>query len=69
MATFSDKIRIRLKAYDSRVLLPGLSDHLAYSEGLLDSNQPFEQLRAAAHINDRANRYADRRNFSALIRR
>ncbi len=58
-----------LNLYDPRVLLPGYADHLAYDLGLLDRSKSFEQLREEARINARANRYADRKNFSELIRR
>ena len=59
----------RVNLYDPRILLPGYADHLAYDLGLLDSSKSFEQLREEARINARANRYADRKDFSELIRR
>jgi hypothetical protein len=59
----------RLSLYDPRVLLPGYADHLAYDLGLLDTSKSFAQLREEARINARANRYADRKDFSELIRR
>lgn len=55
--------------YDPRVLLPGYADRLAYEIGLLDSSKSFDELRSEAHINARANEFADRKNFSELIRR
>jgi hypothetical protein len=58
-----------LSLYDPRVLLPGYADKLAYDLGLLDKSKPFDELREAARINARANLYADRDDFSELIRR
>jgi hypothetical protein len=51
-----------------KVLLPAYADELAYKVGLLDTTVPFETLRAAAKINERALRYADSSAFSRLIR-
>lgn len=59
----------RISLYDPRILLPGYADNLAYDLGLLDKSKPFEQLREEARINALANRYADRKDFSELIRR
>ena len=59
----------RVKLFDPRALLPGYADHLAYDLGLLDSDKPFAQLREEARINARAERYAERKDFSELIRR
>lgn len=55
--------------WDWRVVLPGYADQLAYELGLLDTSKPFEELRRAARINEPANRFAGRRDFSELIRR
>ena len=52
-----------------KVLLPGYSDQLAYDIGLLDTDLPFAEARARHHINARALRYAERPDFSDLIRR
>lgn len=54
--------------FSYKVLLPGYSDELAYSVGLLDTTVPFDALRARAKINERALRYADSAGFSRLIR-
>jgi hypothetical protein len=64
----------RLKPYaipllDPRVLLPGYSDRLAFELGWLDTNRPFDELKAEAKITDRANRAADGEDFSKVIRR
>ena len=56
-------------AYDVRVLLPGYSDQLAYEQGLIVPYGSFEQTKARAYINPLAQRYADRDDFSELIRR
>ncbi|MFV1966400.1 MAG: DUF4105 domain-containing protein [Pirellulaceae bacterium] len=55
--------------YDLRILLPGLSDQLAYETGLLRREGTFAQTRKRAHINRLANRHAESGDFSAQIRR
>jgi hypothetical protein len=64
-----NRIRPNRIAYDVRVLLPGLSDRLAYDEGLLVRYGTFDETKARAHVNPLAERYADRQDFSELIRR
>ena len=59
----------QINLFDPRVLLPGYADQLAYELGLLDETKPFAQLREEARISDLANRYADRKDFSQLIRK
>jgi uncharacterized protein DUF4105 len=56
-------------SYDIRVLLPGYSDKLAYDDGLIVPYGTFEQTRERALVNPQAQRYADREDFSELIRR
>jgi hypothetical protein len=53
---------------DYRALLPGLSDRLAYDEGLIERHGTFEETKAAAYVNPAAQRYAGREDFSELIR-
>lgn len=53
---------------DYRALLPGLSDKLAYDEGLIERHGTFEQTKQLAYINPIAQRYAGRDDFSELIR-
>ncbi len=55
--------------YTYQVLLPGLSDRLAYNLGLLKSSGSFEETRAAARINRMAYIYRDSPDFSREIRR
>jgi Domain of unknown function (DUF4105) len=55
-------------AYDIRVLLPGYSDQLAYDEGLIVPYGTFDQTKQRAYINPLAQRFADREDFSELIR-
>jgi hypothetical protein len=50
------------------VLLPGLSDRLAYDLGLLDTTDTFERTKQRALVNRRANRYVAAADFSAKIR-
>ena len=54
--------------YDYRVLLPGLSDQLAYELGLLDTEESFEQTKREARVNYMAFRHRDSVDFSARIR-
>jgi hypothetical protein len=49
-------------------LLPANSDRLAYDLGLIRTNLPFEQARAAFQINALAAKYADDPEFSRRIR-
>ena len=53
---------------DYRVLLPGLSDSLAYDEGLIERRGTFQQTKQQAYINPLAQRYAGREDFSEMIR-
>jgi hypothetical protein len=50
------------------VLLPGLSDRLAYDLGLLDTTDTFERTKQRALVNRRANQYVAAADFSAKIR-
>jgi hypothetical protein len=51
------------------VLLPGLSDQMAYEAGLLDTNDSFERTKQRARITGRANRHLAEADFSVKIRR
>ena len=51
-----------------RLLLPGYSDRLIESLGLLDSETTLEQARQRFWINERAARYAGAPDFSQRIR-
>jgi hypothetical protein len=53
---------------DYRVLLPGLSDSLAYDEGLIERHGSFEETKKGAYVNPIAQWYAGREDFSELIR-
>lgn len=55
--------------YDYRVLLPGLSDRLAYDAGLLKTALPFDETRRAARITDLAYKAREADDFSVQIRR
>lgn len=54
---------------DYRSLLPGLSDQLAYDEGLIERHGTFAETRLKAYVNPLAEQYAGREEFSELIRR
>jgi hypothetical protein len=58
--------RIRI---DYRTLLPGYSDQLAYDDGLIEHNGSFAETKEKAYVNDLAQRYAGREDFSEMIRR
>lgn len=55
--------------YDYRILLPGLSDRVAYEAGLLKTAHTFDETRQAARITDVAYRAREADNFSQQIRR
>ena len=55
--------------YDYRVLLPGLSDRLAYDAGLLKTPYSFDETRRAARITDVAYKAREATDFSQQIRR
>jgi len=64
-----DRVRPNRITYDVRMILPGYSDELAFKQGLLVPYGTFEQTKEHAYINPLAERYADREDFSELIRR
>lgn len=64
-----NRVQPRRVAYDFRVLLPGLSDKLAYQQGLIERHGSFAQTKAHAHVNPRAALYDGRGDFSSFIRR
>jgi hypothetical protein len=51
-----------------RVILPGYSDQVAASLGLIDSTLPLAAARASFRVNDRARAALDSADFSRLIR-
>lgn len=55
-------------AYNYQVLLPGYSDLLAYSLGLIETEGSFAETRAAARVNKRVYEHRDEPEFSRLIR-
>jgi Domain of unknown function (DUF4105) len=63
-----NRIKPNRVTYDFRVLLPGYSDQLAYDQGLIVPRGTFEETKQRAYVNPLANRYADRDDFSELIR-
>jgi len=64
-----NRVRPNRITYDVRMLLPGYSDELAFNQGLIVPHGTFEQTKHRAYINPLAERYADRDEFSELIRR
>lgn len=55
--------------YGYQVLLPGLTDKLAYDLDLLDSKKPFAETRLEARVNRLAFEHRDDPEFSRKIRR
>lgn len=55
-------------SYSYKILLPDYSDDLAFDLGLIDTDLPREQFRAAFRINDLALEHADSADFSKAIR-
>lgn len=51
-----------------RVLLPGYSDEIVYSQGLVDADGDLEEIRARFLINDRVRAAVGRDDLSAAIR-
>jgi hypothetical protein len=51
-----------------RRLLPGFSDRIAYDLGLIDTDVPFDSLRARFRITELAQSYGVREGFSRAIR-
>jgi len=54
--------------FSYKVLFPGYSDRLVYDLGLIDTDLPFEEIRARFNINQKALQYADSPDFSLKIR-
>jgi Domain of unknown function (DUF4105) len=63
-----NRVKPNRVTYDVRMLLPGYSDQIAFNQGLIVPYGTFEQTRQRAYINPLAERYADRDDFSDLIR-
>lgn len=55
-------------SFSYKTLLPAYSDDLAFDLGLIDTDLPREQFRAAFRINDLALEHAERADFSQAIR-
>jgi hypothetical protein len=62
------EIAPRRVPWSYKVLLPAFADELAYDIGLLATDLPRDEFRAAHLINDAAARYADTPEFSAGVR-
>lgn len=51
-----------------KIFLNGYADELAYEKGSIDTTLPFERMKKASHINERAKAVGDSPEFSRLIR-
>ncbi len=69
IARHINRISPRRLRYDYHILLPGYSDKLAYDEGLLVRHGSFEETKAQAFISTKATLFAEREDFSELIRK
>ena len=54
--------------FSYKTILPAYADDLAFDLGLIDTDSPRDQYRAAHRINDLAALHADAANFSEAIR-
>ena len=64
-----NRVRPNRLGPDVRMLLPGYSDKIAYDQGLIVPYGTFQQTKQRAYINPVAERYAERDDFSDVIRR
>jgi hypothetical protein len=55
-------------AYNVQVIMPGYSDRMANTLGLLDTDKSFAETRALARVNRLAYEHRDSPRFSAMIR-
>ena len=69
IARHINRIALNRIRYDYHVLLPGYSAKLAYDEGLIVHRGTFQETKAHAYITPKAILYAEREDFSELIRR
>ncbi len=69
IARHINRISPRRLRYDYHILLPGYSDKLAYNEGLIVRTGTFAETKAAANITPKAMMFAEREDFSELIRK
>ncbi|HMB71601.1 MAG TPA: DUF4105 domain-containing protein, partial [bacterium] len=51
-----------------RILLPGFSDEIVYSQGLVDAGGTLEEIRARFLVNDRVRAAAGRTDLSSAVR-
>ena len=54
--------------FSYKIVMPAYSDDLAFDLGMIDTNLPRKQFRAAFRINDLAKEHADSGDFSEAIR-
>ncbi|NOZ40463.1 MAG: DUF4105 domain-containing protein [Planctomycetes bacterium] len=69
IARHINRISPRRLRYDYHILLPGYSDKLAYDEGLIERHGTFEETKAQAYVSTKATLFAEREDFSELIRK
>lgn len=58
----------KIQMINKSVLLPETSDELAYGLGMIDTELSFEDARNRFYINEKAEKYADDKDFSVRIR-
>ncbi|MES2985951.1 MAG: DUF4105 domain-containing protein [Patescibacteria group bacterium] len=58
----------KIKMINKSVMFPESSDELAYNLGMIDTALTFPEARTRFHINEKALKYADDKDFSTKIR-
>ena len=56
------------KGFDIRLLANGLSDQMAYENGMISSDLSFDEMKRRYYINQYVGTYSDATDYSRLIR-
>lgn len=68
LGSFNQIAPIHISPYSPRVVFPGYSGDIAYDQGLIQTDEPFSQFKARAHINEVAKSAVESEDFSQRIR-
>ena len=66
--SFNQIAPTHIDTYSLRIIFPGYSGRVAYDQGLIDTDDSFEQFHARARINELARAAAEAKDFSQRIR-
>jgi len=66
--SFNQIAPIHISPYSPRIVFPGYSGDMAYDQGLIQTDEPFSQFKARAHINEVAKSAVESEEFSRSIR-